>query len=167
MEGAGRVQVHFHGYVVVKLESSNIKNYHKDICTLIIDNTPFHNDTPLTIGTNVIDRTIRVITESKQSILTKDWTQAVIAQELTTLMGYVKPPKGAHYDCKLASNEDFSPQETKIIRVMTDLQVYSCWAHVFTGHSPCARLLSSRCTQRPPPPPEPSRWLCRTSADYS
>ena len=78
-EGAGRVQVHFHGYVVVKLEFSDIKNYHKDICALIIDNTPFHNDTPLTIGTNVIDHTIRVMMESEQSILTEDWTRAVTA----------------------------------------------------------------------------------------
>ncbi len=56
-------------------------------------------------------------------------------------MGYIKPPKGAHYDCKLAGNEDFSPQEMKIIRVIMDLQVYGCQAHVFMGHSPCARLL--------------------------
>ena len=60
-EGAGGVQVHFHSYVVVKLESSDIKNYHEDVCTLIIDNTPFYNDTPLTIGTNVIDHAIRVM----------------------------------------------------------------------------------------------------------
>ncbi len=78
-EGAGRVQVYFHSYVVVKLESSDIKNYHKDVCTLVIDNTPFHNDTPLTIGTNVIDHTIRVMMESEQSILTEDWTRAVTA----------------------------------------------------------------------------------------
>ena len=71
-EGAGGVQVYFHGYVVVKLESSNIKNYHEDICMLIIDNTLFHNDTPLTIVTNVIDHTIGVMTESEQSLLTED-----------------------------------------------------------------------------------------------
>ncbi len=29
----------------------------------------------------------------------------------------------------------------KIVRVITDLQVYGCWAHVFTGCSPCMRLL--------------------------
>ena len=57
-KGAGGVQVHFHGYVVVKLESSDIKNYHEDICMLIIDDIPFHNDTPLTIGMNVIDHAI-------------------------------------------------------------------------------------------------------------
>ncbi len=140
VEEAGRVQVHFHSYVVVKLESSDIKNYHEDMYTLVIDNTPFHNDTPLTIGTNVIDHTIRVMTESEQSILTEEWTRAVTAWELAAPMGYVKPPKGAHYDCKLVSNEDFGPQETKIIRVMTNLQVYGFWAHVFMGRSPCARL---------------------------
>ncbi len=72
-EGAGGVQVHFHGYMVVKLKSSNIKNYHEDVCTLIIDDTPFHNDTPLTIGTNVIDHAIRVMTEMEQNLLTEDW----------------------------------------------------------------------------------------------
>ncbi len=82
------------------------------------------------------------MTESKQSLLTDDWTRAVTAQELTALMGYVEPLKGAHYDCKLAGNEDFGLQEMKIIRVITDLQGYGCRAHVFTGHSPCTRLPS-------------------------
>ncbi len=77
------------------------------MCALIINDTPFH-DTPLTIGTNVIDHTIGVMTESEQSLLTEDWTRAVTAQELTAPMGYVKPPKGAHYNCKVAGNEDFS-----------------------------------------------------------
>ena len=140
-ERAGRVQVHIHGYVVVKLESSDIKNYQEDVCTLVIDDTPFHNDTPLTIGTNIIDHAIGVMTESEQSLLTEDWTRAVAARELATPMGYVKPLKGAHYNCKLAGNEDFSPQEMKIIRVITDLQVYGCQAYVFMGHSPCMRLL--------------------------
>ncbi len=61
-------------------------------------------------------------------------------QELTAPMGYIKPPKGAHYNCKLASNEDFGLQETKIIHIMTNLQVYGCQAHVFMGCSLCARL---------------------------
>ena len=95
--------------MVVKLESSNIKNYHKDICILIINNTPFHNDMPFTIGTNIIDHAIGVMTESKQSLITEDWTRAMTAQELAALMGYINPLKGAHYDCKLAGNEDFSP----------------------------------------------------------
>ena len=65
--------------MVVKLESSGIKNYHEDICVLVIDDTPFHNDTPLTIGTNVIDHAIGVMTESEQSLLTEDWTRAMTA----------------------------------------------------------------------------------------
>ncbi len=105
------------------------------------------------------------MTESEQSLLTKDWTRAVTARELAALMGYIKPLKGAHYDCKLATNEDFGLQEMKIIRVITDLQVYGCWAHVFTGaHAPdyCQGSLSSRLTQRPCCPQEPSKWLSRT-----
>ena len=65
--------------MVVKLESSDIKNCHQDICVLVIDDTLFHNDTPLTIGTNVIDHAIGVMTESKQSLLTDDWTRAMTA----------------------------------------------------------------------------------------
>ncbi len=39
-KGAGRVQVHFYSYVVVKLESSDIRNYHEDVCMLVIDDIP-------------------------------------------------------------------------------------------------------------------------------
>ncbi len=105
------------------------------------------------------------MTETEQSMLTEDWIQAAVAQELTALMGYVKPPKGAHYDCKLASNEDFSPWETKIVHVMTNLQVYGCQAmfsqavvHAQGYHQ---GSLFSRCIPKLPPPPEPSRWPSR------
>ena len=54
---------------------------------LVTDNTPFHNNTPLTIGTNVIDNAIGVMMETEQNLLTEDWMWAITVRELATPMG--------------------------------------------------------------------------------
>ena len=83
IEGSGRLEVPYLGYVETHLGIPEIKAFNTDVLLLIVPDSVHTMCTPITLGTLHIDMTIKLVTKKELESLSKQWKRSLIVTKLT------------------------------------------------------------------------------------
>ena len=80
IEGSGRADVPYLGYVEVRMHISGIHSFDQDVLMLINHTTThYHQRVPIQVGSHIIDQVTNCISEDKLQSLSQSWKLAYIS----------------------------------------------------------------------------------------
>ena len=93
IEGLGRLDVPYLGYVDTRLRIPKIKAFDNDILLLIVPDTAHTHHTPITLERLHIDMAIKLATKKELENLNKQWKRNLIATKLTMTEAQLVSPE--------------------------------------------------------------------------
>ena len=145
IEGSGRANVSYLGYVEVRMQISDISSFDQDVLMLISHTTThYHRWVPIQVGSQIIDQVTNCITEDELQSVSQSWKLAYV--------------KNIILKSSQVSDQEFDLDQvkskivtTKKVMIPTFQTVIARWLTKVTGHQKHVHVLvepSSKCLHK-------------------